>query len=215
MKNKSPVTKVEELNIEKWDIEKVIPYEKNAKIHTDEQVDKLVAIIKERGFRRPITVDEDGVIIAGHGRRLAAIKLGMKKVPVIVERHLTEEQKMADRISDNMVSRGDFDSDLLGAEIAMLMSDEDFNFGMLAMDESEATKLLSDNFFSEEDFDNILDEEPEPIATPDAPLIQTLPKEKQYVKKFTVVVDCANEDEQEDVYNLLVANGNSCRIQTI
>ena len=73
-----------DLKIERWPLERLIPYANNARTHSDEQVAQIAASIAEFGFVNPILVGEDGVMIAGHGRVLAARKLGMTEVPVIV-----------------------------------------------------------------------------------------------------------------------------------
>ena len=113
-----------ETQVEMWAIEKVVPYKNNAKIHDPKQVSKIAKSIKEFGWRgNPIVVDVNGEIIAGHGRRLAAIELGMKEVPVVVARDLTEEQVKALRLADNRVAVGDYDGDLLQKEL----SDLDFD----------------------------------------------------------------------------------------
>lgn len=106
--------------IEEWAIGNLIPYEFNAKKHEKEQVVKIAAAIRRAGkFDQPIVVDRDGVIIKGHGRRLAAIELGMKTVPVIVYRHLTSQmdETKAMRLSDNRVAISDIDSDMLRIDI--------------------------------------------------------------------------------------------------
>jgi ParB-like chromosome segregation protein Spo0J len=103
-----------------WEIDRVTPYDKNAKIHDDKQVEKIAKSIKEFGWSQPIVVDKNGVVIAGHGRRLAAIKLGFDKVPVWVRDDLNEEQVRALRLADNRVAISDIDSTLLQQELADL-----------------------------------------------------------------------------------------------
>jgi len=112
--------------IEMWDISRVKPYDKNAKIHDEKQVEKIAKSIKEFGWRgNPIVVDRNGVIIAGHGRRLAALKLGMAEVPVVVASDLTDDQIKALRLSDNRVAIGNYDTDLLQNELASISIDLD------------------------------------------------------------------------------------------
>ena len=86
------------------EINKIIPYDSNVKIHDDEQIEKLANNIKKFGFDQPIVVDKDNVIIKGHGRRLACLKLGLDRVPVIVRDDLTKEEADAARLSDNRVT---------------------------------------------------------------------------------------------------------------
>lgn len=104
-------------------IDDISPYEANAKIHDAEQVAKIAKSIKEFGWDTPIVVDENFVIIKGHGRRLAAISLGYKEVPVIVRNDLTEDQVKAARLADNRVAMGDYDTKLLQQEIENLQFD--------------------------------------------------------------------------------------------
>ena len=108
------------LQVESWPIEKVIPYEKNAKKHPPEQIEKLARVIRDQGWDQPIVVDKDGMIIKGHGRRLAALKNEMKFVPVIVRRDLTPDQVIAARLSDNQVSSTLYDTALIQEELAAL-----------------------------------------------------------------------------------------------
>jgi DNA modification methylase len=89
--------------IHKWPISRLLAYEKNARQHSDAQIATIVASIKEWGWTMPILVDEDGLIIAGHGRLAAAQQLGLKAVPVIIARGLTEVQKRAYRLADNAI----------------------------------------------------------------------------------------------------------------
>jgi len=107
-------------NIQVWEIERVIPYELNAKTHDDAQIKKIAKSIKEFGWTQPIVVDSKGVIIAGHGRRLAALSLGMDKVPVLVRDDLTVEQARALRLADNRVAISNIDTDILQKELASL-----------------------------------------------------------------------------------------------
>lgn len=106
-----------------WAVDKIAPYALNAKIHDEKQVAKIAASIQEFGWSQPIVVDKEGVIIAGHGRRLAALKLGLDKVPVWVRDDLTPEQVRALRLADNRVALGDIDSGILQKELADLEFD--------------------------------------------------------------------------------------------
>jgi ParB-like chromosome segregation protein Spo0J len=79
--------------IERWPIDKLIPYARNPRTHSDEQVARIAASIVEFGWTSPILVDTNAGILAGHGRLLAARKLGLKEAPVVVLDHLSETQK--------------------------------------------------------------------------------------------------------------------------
>ena len=128
-----------------WDIERLVPYEKNAKKHDESQVEKIAASIREVGFEpgSAIVVDKDGVIIAGHGRRLAAKKLGMPKVPVIVRDDLTPEQVRAYRLIDNRVSEGGYDTEMMADELASLVNDNQFDMSSF-FDERELNFATDD-----------------------------------------------------------------------
>ena len=139
------------MKIELWDIEKVIPYPQNAKKHPPEQIKRL-------GWDQPIVVDKDGVIIKGHGRRLAAVELGLKKVPVLCRSDLTKEEADAARIGDNAVSSTEYDTKMLQEELHRLMAIDDLTFtvddlGLAdkdkqllldALDVPEATAIMED-----------------------------------------------------------------------
>lgn len=100
-------------------IEKVIPYEKNAKKHPKSQIEQVAASIKEFGFNQPIVVDKNNVLIVGHGRLEAAKLLGLKEVPFITA-DLTEEQAMAYRLADNKLNESDWDMKLVVDELKLL-----------------------------------------------------------------------------------------------
>lgn len=112
-------------------ISELKPYENNPRIN-DKAVDAVAASIKEFGFKVPIIIDKNNVIVAGHTRLKAAQKLGMTEVPVIVADDLTEEQIKAFRLADNKVGEiAEWDFDLLEQELAGLDIDmSQFNFDM-------------------------------------------------------------------------------------
>jgi hypothetical protein len=129
------VSKMSNHKTEFRDIDDVHPYELNAKIHDQKQVEKIANSIKKFGWRgNPIVVNERGVILAGHGRRLAAIFLGMKKVPVEVVSGLTEEEQRAYRLADNRVAISNIDSDILQKELAGFDFDLDGIFDKKELD---------------------------------------------------------------------------------
>lgn len=106
------------MKIKMWPIEKVVPYEQNIKKHPKEQVAKIVASIKATGWDQPIVVDKDGVVIKGHGRRLAAIEMGLREVPVLVRDDLDEGQVRAARLNDNRAAISDLDTEMLRLELS-------------------------------------------------------------------------------------------------
>lgn len=108
-------------HMELWLIARLIPFARNPRTHSDSQVAQIAASITEFGFNNPILVATAAGIIAGHGRLLAARKLGLTEVPVIVLDHLTEAQKRAYIIADNQLAlNAGWDEELLRAELAAL-----------------------------------------------------------------------------------------------
>lgn len=109
--------------VEHWTVEKLIPYNKNARTHSDRQVDQIAASIREFGFTSPILAGGDNVIVAGHGRLMAARKLGMETVPVVVLDHLTPQQRRALALADNKIAENaGWDFELVAAELADLQA---------------------------------------------------------------------------------------------
>jgi len=114
MKKQNPADKVEQ-----WPIDRLVPYAKNSRTHSDAQVAQIAASIKEWGFTTAVLVDEDGGIIAGHGRLMAARKLGMDEVPVMVAADWSDAQKRAYVIADNKLAmNAGWDNELLALELA-------------------------------------------------------------------------------------------------
>lgn len=110
-----------ELKIQLKSPESLIPYERNVKKHDERQVDGIVAAIRQaKGFDQPIVVDRNLVIIKGHGRRLAAMKLGMTQVPVIVRDDLSDEEVRAARLNDNRAGVGGTDTEMFREEMATI-----------------------------------------------------------------------------------------------
>jgi hypothetical protein len=106
---------------ERWPIEQLVPYERNARTHSDEQVARIAASIQEFGFVSPILVDGNSGIVAGHGRLMAAKSLGLREVPVVVVDHLSEAQRRAYVIADNQLALiAGWDDELLKAELSEL-----------------------------------------------------------------------------------------------
>jgi len=127
------------------DVEALKPYEKNAKTHSDAQIDELVSLIQEFGFTQPILVDAHKGIIAGHGRLMAAKKLGLASVPIIELTHLTPTQKRAYIIADNKIAeKSGWDFDVLSEELTDL-NDLDFNLELTGFEEAELGDLLADD----------------------------------------------------------------------
>ena len=131
------------MKIEQRLVTSLIPYINNSRKHSDEQVAQIAASIKEFGWTNPILIDGDNGLIAGHGRLLAARKLGMDKVPVIELAHLSEIQKKALIIADNKLAlNSDWDNELLTIELKDLI-DQDFDVTLLGFDSTEIDALIN------------------------------------------------------------------------
>ncbi len=170
-------------------IDHPIPYEKNSKKHPAEQIKKLAEHIKNVGFDQPIVVDEDGIILKGHGRLMAAKKLKMKDVPIVQKFNLTEAQKLACRVADNKLAETGWDNDFLRSDLIELK----------LLGES-----LEDLGFSEKEL--------KALGMIDGDETNSLPEGDSYKSMFEVVVECMDEAEQQEVYERLAEEGLKCRI---
>lgn len=172
------------MNIQDISIKDLKPYEKNPR-HNDQAVDYVAESIKQFGFKVPIVVDKDNVIVAGHTRYKAAKKLGINVVPCIIADDLTEEQIKAFRLADNKVSEiADWDMDLLSEEL-----DDIFNLDMEAFG-----------------FD-LGEEESEPKEREDL--------SDKVAETYEVIIECADELQQEEIYTRLSSEGMKCRVLTL
>ena len=143
-------------------VEDLIPYARNSRTHSKDQVAQIAASIREFGWTNPILVDGDGTIIAGHGRVMAARKLGEKDVPCIELGHLTEAQKRAYVIADNQLAlNAGWDAEMLKVEIAELV-DADFDLGLLGFDDAMLAGLMGVETEGLTDPDDV----PEPPVVP-------------------------------------------------
>lgn len=128
--------------IEYISTEELIPYARNSRTHSDEQVAQICGSIKEFGFTNPVLIDADGVIIAGHGRTMAAQRLKMKEVPCLRLSHLTEAQKKAYVIADNKLAlNAGWDDEMLALELGEL-KELDFDLSLTGFDDDELNALL-------------------------------------------------------------------------
>jgi len=107
--------------VERWPIERLIPYANNPRLHSEDDLDKIAASILKWGWTNPALVDENGTLIAGHGRVAAAAKLKLAAIPVIIARGWSEDEKQAYRLADNeLAARASWDTDLLRDELRLL-----------------------------------------------------------------------------------------------
>lgn len=131
-------------NIEVWPAERLVPYDRNPRTHSPEQVSQIAASIAEFGFLNPILVDTAAGIIAGHGRLQAAKQLGLLQIPVVVLDHLTDAQKRAYVIADNKLAlNAGWDDELLRAEMIALAA-ENFDLPIIGFSDDELAELLAD-----------------------------------------------------------------------
>lgn len=115
------------MDIKMINISDVIPYEKNAKKHPEEQVEHIANSIKRFGWKQPIVIDKENVVVVGHGRLLAAHKLGYEQVPVLYADDLTEDEIKAFRLADNKTNESEWDEELLDLELEELEPLEDID----------------------------------------------------------------------------------------
>lgn len=128
--------------IQLWPLQRLAPYERNARTHSAEQIAQIAASIQEFGFTNPILVGSDDGILAGHGRLQAARSLGMASVPVVVLDHLTAAQRRAYVLADNKLAlNAGWDDGILAEELAALNL-QDFDLSVLGWSDSDMTALL-------------------------------------------------------------------------
>jgi len=179
------------MQIEQLKVGDLIPYVNNSRTHSDEQVMQVASSIKEFGFTNPILIDDDGGIIAGHGRLLAAKKLDIDEVPCIRLGYLSEAQRKAYVIADNKLAlNSGWDNDLLKIELMQLDS-IDFDLNLTGFDLSELA--------------NIFDPVTEEIEL----------KEQAYSETFNIIIECDDEQNQEFIYNELQEKGYKCQVQSL
>ena len=170
------------LQIIEKSITEIKPYEKNPR-KNDEAVEYVANSIKEFGFKVPIVIDKNNVIVAGHTRYKAAQELGLEKLPCIIADDLTEEQVKAFRLADNKVGElAEWDFDLLDEELDGIFDIDMSDFGF-DIDSGETEQ--SDR------------------------------KEVDFEETISVVIDCENEEEAEEIFEKLQYEGYECRISTL
>lgn len=173
----------------------LIPYANNSRVHSDEQVNQIASSIKEFGFLNPIIVDGDNGIIAGHGRVMAANKLGIKELPCVDASHLSEAQKKAYVIADNKLAlNAEWDFDLLKIEVESLQED-DFKLDLLGFGTGELNEILG---FA--DIVEVDEEEPEQDY------------DDKYKEQYGVIIMCKNAEEQEKIFNKMQQNGYEVKV---
>ena len=138
-------------------ISEIKPYEKNAKIHSKEQIKNVSESIEQFGWQQPIVIDKNKIIIIGHCRYLAAKRLKLKTVPCAIAENLTDEQVKKLRLIDNKTNESEWDLDLLGEELSSIqINDFDFDWGVNLEDDFSDTEIVEDDF----DIDSAIQEKP-------------------------------------------------------
>jgi len=184
---------VKQPKYEMVDVEILIPYVNNAKMHSDAQVTALASSIKEFGFLSPMVIDKNNGITAGHGRLMAAKKLGLTKVPCIIADHLTEAQKKAYVLADNRLAEfgSSWDKDLLKIELDDIK--DNFNLDDIGFDAG----FLSDLDIGKDSEEN--KNEPNKEI-------------KEGDDEFLIVIEAENEVSQSELYEELIERGVKCKI---
>lgn len=163
------------------------PYEKNPR-KNDGAVDQVANSIKEFGFKVPIVIDKDNVIVCGHTRYKASKMLGIETVPCVVADDLTDEQIKAYRLADNKVSElAEWDIDLLGEELGDIFDIDMSDFGF-----------------------DLTEEEEEPTAPTERKDLSS-----KVGETYEVIIECSDEIQQEELYSRLTGEGLSCRVLTL
>ena len=177
--------------VERRKVSDLTPYARNARVHSDEQVAQIAASIREWGWTVPILVDERGEIIAGHGRVLAAQRLGLEGVPCMVAEGWSEAQRRAYVLADNKLTlNGGWNDELLRVELQDLDA--------MGLD-------LSLTGFGVDELAALFDQ----------PAAPSEPKDLSgQAERFEVIIECGDEGEQERAYNHAQAGGFECRIST-
>lgn len=180
--------------IEAVPVDALIPYARNSRTHSDEQTAQIAASIREFGFTNPVLIGNDNDIIAGHGRVLAARKLGLETVPCLRLGYLSDAQKRAYVIADNKLAlNSGWDEQLLAVELSSLR-EEGFDLNLTGFDGDSIERFLNPPEEGEGE-----GEQPESPG-------------ENFVDQFAVTVICRDETQQEQVYEKLTAEGLTCKV---
>ena len=178
--------------IEHLPTDTLVPYARNSRTHSPEQVAQIAASIREFGFTNPLLIDANNTLIAGHGRVMAAQSIGLATVPAIRLAHLTDAQRRAYVIADNkLAENAGWDMATLAREVEDL-SGEDYSLDLLG--------------FTTAELEGLLGQEPPP-PEPAAPSPGIV-----YQEKYAVLVDCKDEADQQRIFEKLTAGGMACKV---
>lgn len=174
---------MQKLEIVYKNIDDLLPYINNARTHDEMQINQIASSIKEFGFNSPIAIDNDNVILCGHGRLLGAKKLGLKEVPTVCLSHLTPQEKKAYILADNKIAlNSGWDFDLLKLEFEDLKS-IDFDLELTG--------------FNTEEIENILNSEDEDSEDEESSDDLDLDFLDGFSEKYNIIVECENQEEAE------------------
>lgn len=205
-------------HIELVPVSRLEPYAGNPMVHPDSQIRELAAVISKFGFKQPIIADINGVIIAGHGRLLAAKMLGMESVPVIYASDLTEDQIRAFRIADNKIARkSSFDMELLSEEISKLVQ-AGFDTDLTGLNDDEIEALLGSDFLPDTDFrvseatrqETPAAPAPAPVSRPEAEQLRREPEQKS--GELVEVKPPKATDDQHSVFDCVMLHTDKVRL---
>lgn len=172
-----------ELKVEYLPLEAIKPYENNAKLHPEEQIEQIKKSIQEFGMNDPIAIDENGVIIEGHGRYEACLQLGMEKIPAIRLSNLSEEQRKAYALVHNKLTMN------TGFDFANLVEDLKF------ITDIDMQDFGFNNFIMDSEFEDFEPEEFDKEIEEDYP--------EQGLKSFNVIISCMSEEEKQWLKKIL------------
>lgn len=176
------------LKIQYKPIQDLIPYARNSRTHSDAQVAQIAASIKEFGWTNPVLLDGENGIIAGHGRVMAAHKLGETEVPTIELSHMDENQKRAYIIADNKLAlNAGWDNEMLALEMSDL-KDAGYDLGLTGFNINELS-ALNPNDETEDDFKEPIDE-----------------------NRNLLMIECQGEHELEKLFEEMQQRGFECKI---
>jgi ParB-like nuclease domain len=186
------------MRIDTWPIDRVRPYDGNPRTISQAAIDKVAASLQTFGWRQPLVVDADGVLIVGHTRLAAARKLGYTEVPVHVADTLTADQVRAYRLADNRThDEATWDEDALTAELAKVKEAD-----LIAVTGFDATEL--DRYLNELGSGTAAQQD-----------IGATENGFAYQEKYGVIVECRDEAHQQQVYDELTAAGQKCRVVAV
>lgn len=187
------------MEVKQISIKSIKPYQKNAKLHSNEQIRSVANSIKKFGWQQPIVIDKDNEIIIGHCRFEAAKTLGEKTVPCVIADDLSEEEVKALRLADNKTNESAWDNELLSEEVAKL---PEFDFTDFGFDEFELVMLNSTEEENEEEYYTEENNEAQTQSAPNKRVIIIMhgDEEQEKVKKlFGIVGDLKPAYRAEDL----------------